>query len=342
MELVLKWIMPKKWRGGGPGKSIILPLSLNIELIKDLLWNPRIISKYLKNKDAKLILGGGWNMPDVICLCLLKRLGIHKNEIIFWSEANYLTNGARKKNWLRDVVRAFVYRTGEGKVIVPGEMAKKTFEIWNIKGKQFITLPNVIEEEKFMARDFSKRVFTPLGEMPKFVMSVRLVEKLKGIRNFFEAIGKDNVLSSQFYIMGDGCDEIMYRKFLSENGYERNVHLMGFCSLGTILDTYLECDAMILPSFSDQSPLVLVEGICCHLPMIVSNRCGNHYETVDNGVNGYIFDPGNHEETRLAFENLLKRRSEWQQMGENSRKLYEKNFKQDVILKVAANTLKGN
>lgn len=305
----------------------------------DFLWNPNIIAKYRRNKDAKLILGGGWDMLDVIYLCVLKRLGILKNEIIFWSEANYLTNGARKKNWLRDVIRAFVYRTGEGKVIIPGEMARKTFDVWNIKGKQFIIMPNVIDEEKFLSLDFSRRIYTPVTEMPKFVLSVRLVEEVKGIRNFFEAIGMENIMSSQFYIMGDGYDEEMYKDYISENGYGKNIHLMGFCDIDTILNTYLDCDAMILPSFSDSSPLALVEGICSYLPMLVSNRCGNHYETVVDGVNGYIFDPDNHTEIKQAFENLLSRRSEWKVMGEESRKLFEKNYKQDVILKKVASLL---
>ena len=102
---------------------------------------------------------------------------------------------------------------------------------------------------------------------------------------------------------------------------------------------YMKSDCLILPSFSDPSPLSLVEACCCSMPLLVSTRCGNHYETVENGRNGYTFDPDNHSEIKQAFESLMDKRGEWAEMGKVSYNLYEKNFEQNSVLHRFINTL---
>lgn len=295
-------------------------------------WNPKLIKIMLREKDCKLILGGSWNLFDVIAICVLKRLGLVRKEIIFWSEANYLTNGSRKRNWLRDMIRNFVLNSGDGRIIVPGRMAEETFERWGIENKTFIRLPNVIEEEKLAVE--SDKTFSPETELPQFIMPVRLNERVKGIMNFFKAIGKENVKKAVFNVLGDGDDEETIKLFIKENGYENNIFLRGFCNMETVNNYYKQCDVMVLPSFSDPSPLSLVEACCKGLPILASNRCGNHYETIEYGKNGYTFNPDNHQEIKDAFENLMSRRSEWKAMGKNSYTKYESYFKQDVALRI--------
>lgn len=296
-------------------------------------WNPKILKRFRKDKNVKIIMGSPWNYPDVLASCILKRLGLIKSEIIFWSEANYLTIGSRKKNRFRDWLRSFVYNTGEGHVIISGHMGEVTFEKWNLPGKKFHFLPNVIEEERFEKYRTMDKSYTPNDEQPHFVMCLRLIEYIKGIINFFTAIGLENVKRAQFYLIGDGPDEQMVREFVKDNGYEDNIHLLGFCNMDQIARQYSKCDAMILPSFTDASPLVLVEAIYSKLPLLISTRCGNHFETLAEGINGFGFDPDNHKEIKRAFESLMNKRSEWPEMGRESRKLFEKNFEQDTVLR---------
>ncbi len=298
-----------------------------------LHWNPKLISLMCKARNASIIMGSPWNSPDVIVACWLKRMRLLKAEIIFWSEANYLTNGSRKKNALRNWIRQYVYNTGEGRMIVPGKMAIETFTQWGILGKRFILLPNVIEEDKMLPLIKGKHKFTPIDEQPRFVLPVRLDEKIKGIMNFFKAIDRENVLSAQFDILGDGKDEALIRQFIIDNGYSEHIHLHGFCSIETVVAHYMKSDCFLLPSFSDPSPLSIVEACCCSLPLLISQRCGNHYETLKEGENGFSFDPDNAVQIKSAFESLLNCRKQWPQMGEISHKMFETNFKQEVVIK---------
>ena len=304
----------------------------------EFLWNPKIIKRIISAKNAQVILCGSWNMPNIIAICILKRLGIVKSKINFWSEANYLTIGSRKKNKIRDVLRSFVFNSADGDIIVPGQMAIETFKIWNIKNKNFILLPNVIEEELF---NYTPDEYLRLDKSrrPRFVMSLRLIENLKGFINFFTAIGPNNVKSSDFIILGEGEDRKRFEQFIELNNYQDNIHLYGFCHMDKMIEEYKKADALILPSFSDPSPLSLVEGICLGLPILSSTHCGNHFETVKDGVNGYTFNPSNHAEIKSTFEHFLADRHRWDSYSKASRELFETNFKQSNVLPRFINNL---
>ena len=69
----------------------------------DIYWNWKFIRRFIKEKDVAIILGGPWNFPDAIVTCILKRLGLVKGKLYFWSEANYLTIGSQKKNWIYNI-----------------------------------------------------------------------------------------------------------------------------------------------------------------------------------------------------------------------------------------------
>ena len=293
-------------------------------------WNPSLVKYVVKHKDAKVILGSGWNDMDIIAICILKRIGVVKNELIFWSEANYLTNGSRRDNPVKKALRSFVFKSGEGRIIVPGRMSVDTFLHWNIPVKQFILLPNVIDEKLFCSLDKSEK---SVGDsIPHAVLPVRLVEKIKGIINFFEAIGTDNIKKAVFHVLGDGEDKEKIDSFIKSRGYEEHIILEGFKQNEELLSFYRDADFFILPSFSDQSPLSLVEAACCHLPLLVSNRCGNHYETVEDGKNGYLFDPEDRPSVKKAFEELLSNRENWGSMGNRSYQLYVQHFQQSGVI----------
>ena len=295
-----------------------------------LNWNPRLI-KYVKdNEEAKVILGSGWNDIDIIAICLLKRFHIIKNELLFWSEANYLTNGARRDNWIKRKLRSFIFHSGDGRFIVPGQMSVETFSRWKITVKEFLFLPNVIDENLF---NTYHRDYLPEEGLPNVIMPVRLIEKIKGIINFFQGIGKENVKKAIFHILGDGEDESMIQSFINSCGYSNHIILEGFKQGKDLVDFYNRADFFVLPSFSDPSPLSIVEATRCGLPLLVSRRCGNYLEALVEGVNGFSFDPDNRDEMRISFEKMLHSRPEWREMGRKSFLSFQRSFEQANVLK---------
>lgn len=292
-------------------------------------FNPNLIKKLMSVK-GNIVLGSSWNDLNIILICLLKRIGLIKSDIIFWSEANYLTIGAVKKNFFRDKLRKYILNSGNGTFILPGKMAEKTLTLWHINLTNIYFLPNVIKEDT-INQDINRPVLTE-NDMPIFILPARLEEKIKGILNFFQSIGIENIKKAIFYICGDGNDKDKINSFIQNFNLQKNIILKGFCSQKTMSEMYETANAFVLPSFSDPSPLSIVEAIANKLPLLISNRCGNHFETLIEGVNGYSFDPTNKNDIKNSYENLIKQKSKWKEMGERGRELYNQNFKQSVVI----------
>jgi len=51
------------------------------------------------------------------------------------------------------------------------------------------------------------------------------------------------------------------------------------------------CEAFVLPSKREEWGLVVNEAMACGAPVIVSNRVGSSFDLVNDGVNGFRFDP---------------------------------------------------
>jgi hypothetical protein len=293
--------------------------------------NPKLIFKILREKNVELIIGGGWNDPDVLFLILLKRLGLYKNQIHFWTEANFLTLGASNDNYFKKITRRFVYNSTSGAQLSSGKMTELTLEKWGVKVNKFVPLPNTIEEEKFLisSTDCTNRL---KNTIPLVILPVRIHEQVKGIINFFKSIGFQNIKKAKFLIAGDGPDREFVQKFILEHSLEEHITLLGHCDTNQLVDLYKKANFFVLPSFTDASPLTVIEALRMRLPLLISERCGNHFEAVIDGINGYIFDPYSPSTIKNAFERMINNMDDWKEMGEVSNKIYEQKFnKRNVI-----------
>ena len=302
-------------------------------------FNPRIIMKLLKSKNTEIIIGGAWNDLDVLAIVILKRLGILRHQLHFWSEANYLTVGASNDNFFKKMMRRFVYHSSTGAQLSSGKMTEYTLvEKWGIKCHSFVPLPNTIEEDKFQISEDEIAVRYH-NRVPTFLMPVRLLEQDKGILNFFRCIGNENIQKAVFNIAGEGPDKALIQHFIELNKLGKHIRLLGYCNTETMVELYKKANLFLLPSFSDPSPLSLIEALSMKLPVLASERCGNHFEAVNDGVNGYIFDPLNPGSVRSAYTKLLDRFDEWKEMGEQSKDIYEEKFNKEKVISNFVNAL---
>ena len=97
-------------------------------------------------------------------------------------------------------------------------------------------------------------------------------------------------------------------------------------------ELYNQANAIVLPSFSDPSPLSLVEGLLFHLPILCSNHCGNHFEAVENDKNGCTFWPNDPIDIKATFERFMSYRDKWKEMGEYSAMLYYERFETEKVI----------
>ena len=293
-----------------------------------LHFNPILVFKVLfDSKYKNIILGVSYNDINIVLLALLKKIHLLDKKCFFWAEANYLTLGARKDSLLKKILRRFVFSCVDGALIVPGKMSEITFEKWGIKSNKFIRLPNTISDGELSLKPELKNK----KNLPVFFMPIRLIESIKGAINFFEAIGSQNIIKCLFFIAGDGKDKDLYRKYIEEHNYTDNIKLLGFCNAKKMEELYNTANVFVLPSFSDPSPLSMVEALKTRLPILCSTHCGNHFEVVKDCINGCCFNPLDHADIRLKFEWMMNNVNSWEKMGNYSYEIYQEIYRTENV-----------
>jgi 1,2-diacylglycerol 3-alpha-glucosyltransferase len=99
-------------------------------------------------------------------------------------------------------------------------------------------------------------------------------------------------------ILGDGPLKQELQTLIAELGLRDSVLLPGFKQYDELPIYYAMASAFVHPSTTEQWGLVVNEAMASGLPVIVSNRCGCAPELVDEGTNGFTFDPS--DQTLLA------------------------------------------
>jgi glycosyltransferase involved in cell wall biosynthesis len=97
-------------------------------------------------------------------------------------------------------------------------------------------------------------------------------------------------------LLGDGEKRPEIEATISRLGVGGAVHLAGAKSYGDIPAYYGLAGAFIHASTTEQWGLVVNEAMASGLPVLVSNRCGCAPDLVQQGVNGFTFDPYNVEQ----------------------------------------------
>lgn len=291
---------------------------------------------FFTRKIKNIVLAVSWTDLNVMIIAIIKKLHLTRKRIFFWAEANYLAEWTTHKSKLIKWLKRIVFSSVDGAMIVPGKMAIMSFERWEIPLKDYILLPNSINDSELIFEGKEKS-----NALPVFVMPMRLIEGIKGGLNFFNSIGLKNIRKALFIIAGDGVDYEKYQTYVQENDLSDHIILKGFCNTSQMNDIYNSADAFILPSYFDCSPLSVVEAIYMHLPLLISENCGNHFEAVKEGENGYLFNPYNQHDIKDKFEIFMSKLNEWEQMGDVSALIYENSFNTHRVVKRFADEFKA-
>ena len=87
---------------------------------------------------------------------------------------------------------------------------------------------------------------------------------------------------------------------------------------GDSLPVYQQAELLVVPTLEDGLPFVLVEGLACGLPAIVTEEAGAA-EGVRPAQSGWVVPAGQVEPLAEALEDALRRRRELWAMGQNAR-----------------------
>jgi glycosyltransferase involved in cell wall biosynthesis len=115
-----------------------------------------------------------------------------------------------------------------------------------------------------------------------------------------------------------------------------SVEFVGFVEYNNLPLLYRDADLFILPSLEDTWGFVVNEAMASSLPVLCS-KYAHAREMVNEGENGYLFDPMSADDTILKIKTLYQRRSEWKKMGRRGRETVEKLYPVEVAAEAMLN-----
>lgn len=108
----------------------------------------------------------------------------------------------------------------------------------------------------------------------------------------------------QLTLIGDGPERAGLEAEAQALGLSGAVHFVGYKSQSEVAEALKSVDALVLPSFAEGVPVVLMEAMAASLP-VVTTRVAGIPELVEDGVSGHLVPPGDVEALEAAILSLL-------------------------------------
>ncbi len=226
-------------------------------------------------------------------LAIIKTFLFKRKKVISWEHSSPVTSlkNEHEYSWplwlglrfgLSLSTNAF-FCVSKGAVVQMQELIKSS------KNKVFYT-PNMI---------FNTNDITPVSKHKKCstinIISVGRLSKEKGLILALQALSRLNHIDYNYVIVGDGpCYEELNNYVTSTPSLIGKVQFLG--RREDILHLMANSDLILLPSYFEGLPTVLVEACMTSTPIVAANCKTGPSEIVEEGINGYLFEVGNHED----------------------------------------------
>ncbi len=167
----------------------------------------------------------------------------------------------------------------------------------------------------------------PRTEWGQRMLFVGRLAAVKGLPLLLEAVARLRQAHPgvQLTVVGEGPDRPALEAQARALGLEGAVTFTGAQSPAQVADRLEQSDLLVLPSFAEGVPVVLMEAMASRLP-VVATRVGGVQELVEDGESGLLVPPGCVESLVGALDRLLSDPDLCQRMGARGRIRVEAEF----------------
>ena len=123
-------------------------------------------------------------------------------------------------------------------------------------------------------------------------------------------------------IYGEGDLRPSLLRMAEKMGLKDRVRLPG--SISDVASAIYKASFFVLSSYSEGMPNTLIEAMALGIPSISTDcPCGGPAELIEDGVNGYLIEPGDWEKLQDILQKLVDDPRLAQKVGENAAKIQE-------------------
>lgn len=172
-----------------------------------------------------------------------------------------------------------------------------------------------------------KRKRFGISHNDKVLIFVGSVSRTKGIFELVNAFIKLNIDNPKLHliIVGDGSALPEIKGIIHANKIEKKVHIFNNRTHNEIPVFLNTADILVLPSYAEGLPNVVLEAMACGLPVIAS-KVGGIPEAIEDGRSGILVDIQDIDALTRAIEKLIGNKHISEQMGVTGRKIVEEKF----------------
>ncbi|GAA5227204.1 glycosyltransferase [Paeniglutamicibacter antarcticus] len=105
-------------------------------------------------------------------------------------------------------------------------------------------------------------------------------------------------------VIGGGEQRAPLEKLARENGVADRVRFLGHVDDAELRRAYLRCDVFCQPGTAELQSLVTLEALSASRPVVLANAMALPH-LVENGVNGYLFEPGDRADLANKIDTIL-------------------------------------
>lgn len=305
--------------------KIIKPVSRYADILTAIK-----IKNYLADRKIDII--HVHKSQDISTAILLKKI-LKDGKVIFDQQMDSVF----KKN---DFFHRWIYKNLDAVICITESMKKNHLENTPLQSEKTFVVYNGTDLQRFNKKiDFDKKDFLEQNSIPAnrlIIGTIARLDRLKNQKLLVEAASKlcpDFRNKIHFIIVGDETNSKSgkYYKneltnFIKEKELDNHFSIFGFSK--EVEKFFSIIDIFVLTTKKESFGLVLLEAMAMNKPVIASNR-GGPPEIIDDGVNGFLFDPENIEELVAQLAKLISDEELRISMGEKSIEIVKNKFDLD-------------
>jgi len=158
--------------------------------------------------------------------------------------------------------------------------------------------------------------------------------KRKGIYDILKAIPivAEKYGSNILFIFVGKCNVEELKTICKEKNISNYVEILGYLETKEKIKVFSLSDIYILPSYSEELPIAILEAMAAGLP-IISTPVGSIPEVIEEGVNGYLIKPGDYYGLTEKILLLAKDRQLRQIMGRNNAEKIRAEYDDKIVMR---------
>ena len=288
---------------------------------------PTVLVPLLQSK-PDVVFSVGFTIWSILAL-IFKLIGRWRTVIVYdGSSPGVDYQGSKLRMWVRRFIAkytdAFITNNQAGKAYLT--------DIIKAEKKRVFARPYLVPHPKtYLPHTETPQLPSVNLQKPVFIFVGYLIPR-KGLQELLQACV---ILKEQGYqdytllVIGNGVQSSELEAFAVTHQIENQVHWLGRVEYEHVGAYFQKADVFVFPTLEDVWGLVAVEAMMFGKPILCSKWAGA-VELVNDGENGYVFEPRESEKLAELMSRFIKDPNLIKSMGEKSKQIMSDHTPEDV------------